>query len=228
LVLPPSDGENISEEEFFSFLESRRGRLEAVCISGGEPTLNNDLPEFISRIRALGFSVKLDTNGTNPELLSALISDGLLDYVAMDIKSSPEGYAAVTGAFQLSEKSPKGYAAVTGAFQLSGESPEDYATVGGGLFCDGETFEKVRGSAEILMRGAVDFEFRTTLVRELHTAEDIRAIGEWLSGEEKFFLQNYRAEGEQIVGGFTPFSSEEGQELLKILRRFIPNAEFRS
>jgi pyruvate formate lyase activating enzyme len=210
LVLPPLGGENISEEEFFSFLESRRGRLEAVCISGGEPTLNNDLPEFISRIRALGFSVKLDTNGTNPELLSALISGGLLDYVAMDIKSSPKGYAAVTGAFQLSGESPEGYSAVTGA-----------------LFCDGETFEKVRESAEILMRGAVDFEFRTTLVRELHTAEDIRAIGEWLSGEEKFFLQNYRAEGEQIVGGFTPFSSEEGQELLKILRRFIPKAEFR-
>ena len=88
----------IPEEEFFAFLESRLGRLGGVCVSGGEPTLQADLPEFIRRIRDMGFEVKLDTNGTDPEMLASLIDGGLLDYVAMDIKSSAERYGRVCGA----------------------------------------------------------------------------------------------------------------------------------
>ena len=91
------DSDIIFEEDFFAFLESRRGRLGGVCISGGEPTLQPDLVDFIKRIKDMGFEVKLDTNGTNPKLLSLLIDEGLVDYVAMDIKSSPERYGAVCG-----------------------------------------------------------------------------------------------------------------------------------
>ncbi len=97
LVLPEKFGETLPEEEFFSFLNKRRGILEGVCITGGEPTLQGDLPEFIKKIKDLGFLVKLDTNGTNPEMLEKLIDDGLIDYAAMDIKSSGEGYPRAIG-----------------------------------------------------------------------------------------------------------------------------------
>ena len=97
LVMRPSECGEISEEELFSFLEGRRGKLAGVCITGGEPTLYPTLPTFISKIRALGFAIKLDTNGTNPEMLASLIDSGMLDYVAMDIKSSREAYATVAG-----------------------------------------------------------------------------------------------------------------------------------
>ncbi len=96
LVLPGMS-EHIDEGEVFSFLKKREGILEGVCITGGEPCLQSDLESFIEKVKALGFSVKLDTNGSFPEKLSALLEKGLLDYVAMDIKTSPERYAEVTG-----------------------------------------------------------------------------------------------------------------------------------
>ena len=96
-TLVVGEGEEISEEEFFAFLASRLGRLDGVCISGGEPTLQADLADFAGKIKAMGFSVKLDTNGTRPEVISALIADGLVDYIAMDIKNSPAKYAETAG-----------------------------------------------------------------------------------------------------------------------------------
>lgn len=90
-------GDEIGEEEFFAFLSARVGRLDGVCISGGEPTLQSDLADFVDRIKSLGFAVKLDTNGTRPEVIRALIADGLVDYIAMDIKNSPAKYAATAG-----------------------------------------------------------------------------------------------------------------------------------
>lgn len=182
--------EVMSREELLSFLGARRGRLEGVCISGGEPTIHSDLPELISQIKDLGFAVKLDTNGTNPEMLTSLINDGLLDYVAMDIKNSPEMY-------------------------------EDTVVINSSLI------DNVWMSAEILMGGRVDFEFRTTLMRELHGEEEMHAIGRWLSGDEKFFLQTYRDEGDLLVGGFTPYTREETEGLLAVLREYIPKAKMR-
>lgn len=83
--------------DLFVFLTARAGKLEGVVITGGEPTIHHDLPDFIRQIRALGFKVKLDTNGTNPDMLTGLISDRLVDYLAMDIKGSPARYNEVTG-----------------------------------------------------------------------------------------------------------------------------------
>ena len=97
LVLNPESQPEISEGEALRFLESRVGRLDAVCISGGEPTLQTDLPDFMRRVKALGYKIKLDTNGTNPEMLRTLIEQGLVDYVAMDIKNSPDMYSITTG-----------------------------------------------------------------------------------------------------------------------------------
>lgn len=97
LVLDPSSAEKITEEEFFAFLEKRKNRLTGVCVTGGEPLLRADIGGFLSKIHGMGFAVKLDTNGTEPERLKELVSAGLVDYVAMDIKNSPEEYAKTVG-----------------------------------------------------------------------------------------------------------------------------------
>ena len=97
LVLDYSTLPFYSETEIFSYLEKRKGILDGVCISGGEPTLNNDLPFFIEKIKNLGYSVKLDTNGTNPDLVKSLFENGLCDYFAMDIKNNREDYADIIG-----------------------------------------------------------------------------------------------------------------------------------
>lgn len=97
LLRRAGEGEILPTEEFFRFLGKRRGILDGVCVTGGEPLLQRDLPDFLSRIKEMGYLVKLDTNGTDPDRLSALIADGLVDYVAMDIKNSPEKYALTAG-----------------------------------------------------------------------------------------------------------------------------------
>ena len=197
LVRGEGDG-LMSVDELLAFLDTRVGRLSGVCISGGEPTLHPDLPELIREIKRRGFAVKLDTNGTNPHMLARLIDENLLDYVAMDIKNSPERYGETIG--------------------LNAECEMQNAE---------SLLDKVRRSAALLMEKKVDFEFRTTLARELHSENDLISIGKWLSGDEKYFLQTYRDEGELLVGGFTPFTKEETDRLLAILREYIPNASVR-
>ena len=190
LVIPEKFGEDISEEDFFGFLEMRRGRLEGVCVSGGEPTLHKELPSFIEKIKSYIPEVKLDTNGTNPEMLEELIMRGLVDYVAMDIKNSREKYPMTVGKAD---------------FDISA----------------------VERSAEILMRGKIPFEFRTTVVRELHTSEDIESVGRWLSGNEKFYLQTFKDSGDLISSGMSAYSDGEMNELTRILKKHIPSAEWR-
>ncbi len=87
----------MEQQELLDFLQKRRGLLDGVCITGGEPTLQKDLPELLAQIKALGFAVKLDTNGYRPEVLEALLDRGLVDYVAMDVKSDRAGYREVAG-----------------------------------------------------------------------------------------------------------------------------------
>lgn len=101
LALEENPSREYSREEILSFLNKRQGLLDGVCISGGEPTLQNDLEDFIKEIKALGFAVKLDTNGARPDVLEKLIQNSLVDYVAMDIKNSPEKYARTSGAQHL-------------------------------------------------------------------------------------------------------------------------------
>ena len=99
LVLPPllSEEDLLPEETFFDFLQKRKGKLTGVAVTGGEPTLQPDLPQFLSRIREMGFGVKLDTNGFRPQVLKEIVAAGLVDYVAMDVKNCPGKYAMTTG-----------------------------------------------------------------------------------------------------------------------------------
>ena len=190
LVLPEKYGETISYSDFFSFLDSRRDRLQGVCVSGGEPTLYPHIEEFIRGIKDRGFLVKLDTNGTRPEVLQSLIEKKLLDYVAMDIKNSPLRYGETVG--------------------ITDFDPTPLAE-----------------SAAILMNGKTDFEFRTTVVKELHTPKDIEHIGQWLSGEEKFFLQTFVDSGDLIGTAYSGYSAPEMDELTKLLKKYIPKAQKR-
>ena len=179
------------EEEFFSFLKKRQGILDGVAITGGEPTLMSGLYDFIGKIKDMGFLVKLDTNGTSPELLKTLIDNKMIDYAAMDIKNSKEKYAVTSG---LSEN-----------YDLS----------------------KIYESADILMQGKIDFEFRTTLVSPYHTEDDMESIGRWLSGDEKFYLQNFVDSGDLVGTGVRGMSYDDAIKLLSKLQPFITNAQLR-
>lgn len=182
-------GYAIPEEEIFDFLEKRRGRLSGVCISGGEPTLQPDLIPFIKRVRDMGYAVKLDTNGYRPEVLSELISGGLVDYIAMDIKTSRERYSAVAGV----------------DIDIS----------------------KIEESADMIMRSGIDYEFRTTVVKELHSAEDFTNIGNWLSGANAFFLQSFADSGDCIKSGLNGYDKNGLCDLLNLLKVKIPSAKIR-
>ena len=120
LVLPErSNAPGLPESEVFAFLEQRKGKLDGICITGGEPTLQPELPEFLEKICDLGYAIKLDTNGTNPRMLQGLLRDGILDYVAMDIKNSPQRYAETCGGADVLSK-------VRESADLLLNSPTDY------------------------------------------------------------------------------------------------------
>ena len=190
LVLRPEEQPVIDQEEFFAFLKKRRGLLDGVAVTGGEPTLNRDLPDFLRRVKEQGFETKLDTNGTNPAMLREILSAGLADYVAMDIKAGRDNYPAVTG------------------------------TVRPGLAA-------VEESVELLKACGVEHEFRTTVVRELHSEADFADIGRWLRGEERYFLQAFKDSGDLVSGSCSPCAREEMERFLSIVRESIPGAELR-
>ncbi len=190
LVLRPESLALIPEKDVFAFLEKRRGMLDGVAVTGGEPTLQPDLADFLRRVKDMGFKTKLDTNGARPEVLRQLLAEGLLDYAAMDVKSSPAGYARCAGASEA-------------------------------------VLVPVRESAALLEASGVAHEFRTTAVKGLHTAEDFRAIGEWLAGTERYFIQSYADSGDILEPGMAAFSREELEELLAAVRPYIPGALLR-
>ena len=180
----------MEEEEFFSFLEKRKGILDGIAISGGEPCLHRELPDFIRRIRAMGFLVKLDTNGYHPEMLSNLIEEHLVDYVAMDIKNSFTKYGTTVGVPNLDT-------------------------------------EPVGKSIDILMNSDIDYEFRTTVVKEFHELSDFEEIGEMIKGAKKYFLQQYTCRDSVPVKTLNPPSEEELKQYLVVLAKNVPNARLR-
>lgn len=190
LVLHPGLFPVIAEEEVMTFLKKRKGILSGVCITGGEPTLQPDLVQFIAGIKELGLLVKLDSNGYRPEVLRELLSKGLLDYVAMDIKNSREKYAATAG-------KPD--------FDIS----------------------RIEESVELLKESGISYEFRTTVVKQLHEKADFEAIGDWLSGAKAYFLQAYRDNENVIQKGFSSYTKEELEAFVPILKRTIGRVELR-
>jgi len=178
LVLPIKIAKHprLSEKEFFDFLRQRQGLLEGVVICGGEPTVNRELPQFTEKIKALGFSVKLDTNGSNPKMLKDLVDAKLIDYVAMDIKG-PAGPN-----FQFPLPAPR---RVLSNFQSTYEK----------IMNEGVKIKDIQKSVEFLKSGKLDFEFRTTCVPGVHKKEDFLEIAKWIGGKNvKYYLQDFRAE----------------------------------
>ena len=217
LVLNPNEQGCITEEEVLAHLRKRKGLLEGVCITGGEPTLQQDLLKFIEKIKELGYLVKLDTNGYRPEVLEKLLGGGLLDYVAMDIKASKEKYVRAAGLSQLD-------------------------------------LGKIEESVEMLKSGKVPYEFRTTVVKGIHTIEEFEVIGQWLRGSRVYYLQAFRdsenvlaqrsheilenigcEQGDGCVCGGSPvyaeklseFTKEEMEQMAELARKYIDKVELR-
>lgn len=173
LVTRLSETPSIPTEEVLSFLRSRKGLLDGVVLTGGEPLLQPDAADFLQAVREMGFSIKLDTNGCYPDALRRVLDAGLVDYIAMDIKNTPEKYRATVGIPNLD---------MTPIYQ----------------------------SIDLIRSSGVEYEFRTTLVRELHTAADVLAIGNWLRGAPHYALQQFVDSGNLICQGqFHAFSPEE-------------------
>lgn len=145
----------MSEAEFFAFLRRRRGILDGVCVTGGEPTLRPDLPEFLAKIRELGFLVKLDTNGTNPALLRQLMGEGLVDYLAMDIKGAPSRYREICGGRDVLEPVRE-----SAALLLRGCIPYEFRTTCVHPFHDPDSMAEIgawiAGAQQYYLQGFVD------------------------------------------------------------------------
>lgn len=178
LVLAPNSMEVIPEAEVFEHLKRRQGVLDGVCITGGEPTLQKDLADFIRRIKNMGYLVKLDTNGSNPKLLKLLIDEKLLDYVAMDVKAPLDSRY----------------------INVSKCNPNDVSAV--------------KDSLDMLKKSDLDYEVRTTVVRELHPAKDIVDIAESLKGCPQWFLQGY-VDSENVIAPI--YSAYTKEELARII-----------
>lgn len=183
--------ENYTEEEVFAFLDKRKGILEGVCITGGEPTLQPDLERFIRRVRSMDLAVKLDTNGYKPDLLKDLCKNGLLDYIAMDIKAARDHYGEVAGKPEL-------------------------------------RMEMIDESIQFLLSGSVPYEFRTTVVRGLHTADDFSKIGPWIKGCSKYYLQCFTESGQVLVPGmYSDFTKEEMLGFADLVRPYVGQVSLR-
>lgn len=194
--IPDAEGNpyfpSVALEEFFSFLDTRQGLLDGICITGGEPLLQQGIGEFCRMVHARGFSVKLDTNGTHPEKLQALIDEGLVDYVALDVKNSPARYGETVGL------------------------PDFDVT-------------PIRRSIEILLQDKVDYEFRTTLVAELHDEEALLEIARWIRGARRWYLQNF-VDSDRVFAGrgiLHSYSEPELDALLPRLQAVVLNTSIR-
>ena len=192
LVLPERlEGDENGAETVLAFLKKRQGILDGVAVTGGEPLLHKDIDVFLRQVKALGYAVKLDTNGSFPERLMALVEEGLVDRVAVDIKNSPALYAKTIG--------------VPG-FDLA----------------------PVERTKNYLLSGAVDYEFRTTVVKGLHTRESLLEAARWIEGAREYYLQQFKDSGDVIaIEGLSAFTGEEMHALAEAVRPIVPTVRVR-
>lgn len=176
----------VGEGDLFSFLDQRRGKLDGVVVSGGEPTLHPGLGAFMRRVKGMGFKVKLDTNGSRPDILKALFDEGCIDYVAMDVKTSLERYAELVGPCVKPEA--------------------------------------IRESIEIIMRQAPAYEFRTTLLREVHGLSEVHRMAELVLGAKRYALQRFRP-ATTLDPTFANYSAPDDAEMRMIAEIFRPNVQ---
>ncbi|MDZ4226061.1 MAG: anaerobic ribonucleoside-triphosphate reductase activating protein [Patescibacteria group bacterium] len=181
----------ITEDELFDFLDKRRGMIEGVVITGGEPTMHDDLPELMRGIKDRGFLVKLDSNGTRPDMLREVIEKGLVDYIAMDIKSPLAAYARIAS------------------------RPVDTGAI--------------RRSVALLMSSAVEYEFRTTIVKSMLSPEDLRQIGREIRGARRYVLQKFvpaKVLNPQFRNKVS-YSDKEMKEFQKMLNVYVDHCHIR-
>ena len=183
------DFEGYTIEQFLSFLKKRQGILDGVCVSGGEPLLSDEVFTLIEKIKQLGYAVKVDTNGSYFERLKTLIDEKLVDFVAMDIKNSPQKYNLTAGVKV--------------------------------------NFENVEKSVKLLMNSNIQYEFRTTVVKEYHTEQDFIEIGKWIKGAQRYFLQKFVDSEFVLEKNLSSYSDEQMQEFKKILIPYISNTKIR-
>ena len=201
----------MDDRELLRFLESRKGMLEGVAFTGGEPLMRKELPQLLEQIKAMGYPVKLDTNGAFPDRLQAVVKAGLVDYVAMDIKNSPEKYAVTCGLSDM------GY---------NGANP-----------CkQGSLLDKVEQSKNFLMEAgsksltggpAIDYEFRTTTMAQLHDSDSFRAIGQWIRGAGQYYLQPFTDRDTVAVAGFHAPGEDELRRYADLVRPFVREVAIR-
>ena len=180
----------IEEDEILCYLQKRSGVLDGVCVTGGEPLLQNDLPSFLRKIKDIGLSVKLDTNGAAPDRLRNVLAEGLVDYVAMDVKNDFAHYPETVGI------------------------PDFDVT-------------PVKESIRLLMDGATDYEFRTTVVAQFHTEERLTALAEAIQGAPRWFLQSFVDSGDVIGQGLCAVSAPQLCDFAKKIAYFVPNVQIR-
>ena len=190
IVLDSEPEDYIDEEYFFDYLKKRKNMLEGVCVTGGEPLMDARVKDFIIKIKSLGYLVKLDTNGSYPERLKELVQEGLVDYVALDIKNSPEKYARTAK-------------------------------------CTAPQLEKVEESVRFLLEDRVDYEFRTTVAKPLHTVSDFDDIGKWIKGAKRYFIQSFVYREGVPDRALTAPGREELERMLQTVRGYLPSAELR-
>ena len=191
LVLPERLYQDVTEDNVFAFLKKRTGILDGVAITGGEPLLHAEMPAFLRKVKSLGFLVKLDTNGSFPDRLEALIGEGLVDRVAMDIKNAPSLYAETAGIPGL----------------------------------DLTPFER---SKNLLLSGTVDYEFRTTVVKGLHTKESLMEAARWIAGAKEYYLQQFKDSGDVIdIGGLSAYDEKEMHVLADAVSPYVPGVQVR-
>lgn len=190
LITYPSSTDNISEEEIFTFLKKRKNILSGICITGGEPTLQPDLAEFIEKVRSYGYKIKLDTNGYRPEVIADLLEKNLLDYIAMDIKAGYSNYATASGISNL-------------------------------------IIKKIEDSVSIIENSGIPYEFRTTVVKELHNETDFQEIADMLSPKSPYFIQSFKDSGNILISGLSSCNNEELNKFLSIVKEKLPNSSLR-
>lgn len=171
----------LKEEAILRFLDTRKGLLDGIVISGGEPTLQKDLRTFIEKVRTKGFLVKLDTNGQRPEVVKELLTAHLLDYIAMDVKTLPQNYNDLVGAGDFEKTIPQ--------------------------------------SIEVIQKSGIAYEFRTTMIKEIHTPEIIEEMINLLAGSEKYYIQTFRPKN-TLDPTFEKYHPFEPSEMKEICQKF--------
>ncbi len=190
LVINPMSSGFISEEEIFTFLRKRKNILSGICITGGEPTLQSNLFDFINKVHSLGYKVKLDTNGYRPEIIFHLLNDNLLNYIAMDIKAGLSNYSKVCGVPELNT-------------------------------------DNITNSISIIENSGVDYEFRTTVVKEIHTEKDFHEITEMISSKSTYYIQSFKNSSNILAPGLSACDKQTLDYYLSIIKTKVPNSYLR-